>query len=56
LADAERIEAAVVAFERHVASCQKEIAGTLRLTCPTTVAHRLTKTSLIDAFHAWHLG
>jgi DNA-binding transcriptional LysR family regulator len=54
--DAERIEAAVVAFERHVASGQKEIAGTLRLTCPTTIAHRLARTSLIDAFHARHPG
>jgi DNA-binding transcriptional LysR family regulator len=54
--DAERIEAAVAAFERHLASCQKEIAGTLRLTCPTTIAHRLARASLIDAFHARHPG
>jgi molybdate transport repressor ModE-like protein len=54
--DAERIEAAVAAFERHLASCQKELTGTLRLTCPTTVAHRLTRTPLIDEFHARHPG
>ena len=54
--DAERIEAAVAAFERHLASCQKELTGTLRLTCPTTVAHRLTRTPLIDAFQARHPG
>jgi DNA-binding transcriptional LysR family regulator len=54
--DAERIEAAVAAFERHLASCQKEITGMLRLTCPTTIAHRLARTSLIDAFHARHPG
>ena len=54
--DAERIEAAVASFERHLASCQKEITGTLRLTCPTTIAHRLARTSLIDAFHARHPG
>jgi molybdate transport repressor ModE-like protein len=54
--DAERIEAAAAAFERHLASCQKEITGTLRLTCPTTIAHRLARTSLIDAFHTRHPG
>jgi DNA-binding transcriptional LysR family regulator len=54
--DAECIEAAVAAFERRLASCQKEVTGTLRLTCPTTVAHRLTRTSLIDAFQARHPG
>jgi DNA-binding transcriptional LysR family regulator len=54
--DAECIEAAVAAFERHLASCQKEITGTLRVTCPTTMAHRLARTPLIDAFHARHPG
>jgi DNA-binding transcriptional LysR family regulator len=54
--DAERIEAAVAALERHLASCQKEATGTLRLTCPTTVAHRLTRTPLIDAFQERHPG
>jgi DNA-binding transcriptional LysR family regulator len=54
--DAERVETAVVAFERHLTSCQKEITGVLRLTCPTTVARRLAGTSLIDTFHARHPG
>jgi len=54
--DAEGIEAAVAAFERHLASCQKEITGILRLTCPTTIGDRLARTSLIDAFHALHPG
>ena len=54
--DAECIEAAVAAFERHLASCQKELTGTLRVTCPTTVAHRLTRTPLIDAFQTQHPG
>jgi DNA-binding transcriptional LysR family regulator len=35
---------------------KKELTGTLRLTCPTTVAHRLTRTSLIEAFQARHPG
>jgi DNA-binding transcriptional LysR family regulator len=54
--DAEQIEAAVAAFERRLAACQKELTGALRLTCPTTVAHRLTRTPLLDAFHAQHPG
>jgi DNA-binding transcriptional LysR family regulator len=54
--DAEQIEAAVAAFERRLAACQKEPTGTLRLTCPTTVAHRLARTPLLDAFRAQHPG
>ena len=54
--DAERVETAVVAFERRLASCEKEATGMLRLTCPTTIAHRLAGTSLIDTFHARHPG
>jgi DNA-binding transcriptional LysR family regulator len=48
---AQRVEEAVAAFERHLASCDNELTGTLRVTCPTTVAERLAETSLIEAFH-----
>lgn len=47
---AERVEEAVAAFERHLAR-DNEFAGTLRVTCPTTVAERLAETSLIETFH-----
>jgi len=53
---AEQVEGAVAAFERHSASWNKELTGALRVTCPTTVADRLLKTPLIDAFHARYPG
>jgi DNA-binding transcriptional LysR family regulator len=53
---AEEVEAAVTAFERHLSACDKELMGTLRVTCPTTVADRLTRTPLLDAFHARYPG
>ena len=53
---AEGVEAAVVAFERYLSACDKQLTGTLRVTCPTTVADRLTRTPLLDAFHARYPG
>jgi DNA-binding transcriptional LysR family regulator len=48
----ERVEEAVAAVERHIASSHKELAGAVRLTCSPTVGERLKRTPLIDAFHA----
>ena len=53
---AEGVEAAVASFERHLSACDEELTGTLRVTCPTTVADRLTRTPLLDAFHARYPG
>jgi DNA-binding transcriptional LysR family regulator len=53
---AEGVEGAAAAFERHLASCDRELTGKLRVTCPTTVAQRLTRSPLIDAFHARYPG
>jgi DNA-binding transcriptional LysR family regulator len=53
---AEGVEAAVVAFERHMSACDKQLTGTLRVTCPTTVADRLTRTPLLHAFHERYPG
>lgn len=53
---AEQVEGAVAAFERRSASWNKELTGALRVTCPTTVADRLLRTPLIDAFHARYPG
>jgi DNA-binding transcriptional LysR family regulator len=53
---AERVEEAVAAFERHLVSSDKELTGTIRVTCPTTVADRLIRTPLIDAFHTRYPG
>jgi DNA-binding transcriptional LysR family regulator len=53
---AEDVEAAVTAFERHLAASDKDPTGTIRLTCGSTVADRLRRTPLIDAFHARYPG
>ncbi|MGD9884989.1 MAG: LysR family transcriptional regulator [Reyranella sp.] len=53
---AEDVETAVMAFERHLAACDKELTGVVRLTCGSTVADRLRRTPLIDAFHARYPG
>jgi DNA-binding transcriptional LysR family regulator len=53
---AEAVEAAVAAFERRVAACNKDPTGTVRVTCGPSVAACLRRTSLIDAFHARHPG
>jgi DNA-binding transcriptional LysR family regulator len=49
---AERIEEAVTAFERHLASCDSELTGAVRVTCTATVGDRLRRSPLFDAFHA----
>jgi DNA-binding transcriptional LysR family regulator len=53
---AEQVEEAAAVFERRSAAWNKELAGTVRVTCPTSVADRLLKTPLIDAFHARYPG
>jgi DNA-binding transcriptional LysR family regulator len=53
---AEDVEAAVAAFERRLAACDKGLTGTVRLTCGSSVADRLRRTPLIDAFHAQYPG
>ena len=53
---AEGVEAAVAAFERHLAACDKGLTGTIRVTCGSVLAGRLQRTPLIDAFHTLHPG
>ena len=53
---AESVEAAVAAFERHLAACDKGLTGTVRVTCGSSVADRLRRTPLLDAFHARYPG
>ena len=52
----EDVEAAVAAFERRLAACDKGLTGTVRLTCGSSVADRLRRTPLIDTFHARYPG
>lgn len=47
---AERIEAIVVDFERHVADTGRDRSGVIRVTCPEPIVQRMT--SLVERFHA----
>jgi DNA-binding transcriptional LysR family regulator len=49
---AKDVEAAIAAFERHLAAYDKGPTGTVRVTCGSSLAARLRQTPLIDAFHA----
>lgn len=49
---AERIEAAVGDFERHVTDAGRDRIGVIRVTCPEPIVHRMTP--LIERFHARH--
>jgi DNA-binding transcriptional LysR family regulator len=47
---AERIEAMVMDFERHVAETERDHSGVVRVTCPEPIVQRMTP--LIERFHA----
>jgi DNA-binding transcriptional LysR family regulator len=52
LAYAERVEASVADFERHLASRDTGLAGTVKIECTATAAHRLMNSPLLDKFRA----
>ena len=45
---AKGVEAAVASFERRLAACDKGLAGTVRVTCGSSLAACLRQTPLID--------
>ena len=51
---AARVEETVAAFERHVAALDEALTGSVRLTCSESIGYRLTKSSILDAFHKRH--
>ncbi len=53
---AEAVESAVTALERGLAASEKDVAGTVRVTCPEPLVTRLTKSPLLQIFHARHPG
>jgi len=53
---AERVEEAVGALERHAVSFDKRMQGSIRVTCSTTVAHRVMKSRMFDVFQARYPG
>lgn len=52
LPHAERIEAAVIDFERRANDEAHDLTGVIRVTCPEPIIGRMTKSSLVDRFHA----
>lgn len=53
---ADRVEQAVSALRRHAATFDKGMRGPVRLTCSTTIAHRLMRSELLDRFHKKYPG
>jgi DNA-binding transcriptional LysR family regulator len=53
---AERAEETMIAFERHSLASDKDLTGTVRVTCASTLADRLAKSPLIEGFHARYPG
>lgn len=53
---AQRVAEAVSGVEQHVQAKRHELVGVIRVTCPEPLAQRITKTQLLDRFHARHLG
>src|SRR5689334_19236066 len=47
---AERVEADVTDFARHVASSDRELTGTVRVTCPETAGYRIMRSPVLEAF------
>jgi len=56
VAYAERVEAAVQAFELRVAASDTELAGTIRVTCPEVLGLKLMGSTIIEKFNACYPG
>jgi len=56
LADAERVENAIAAFERRAQAADQNLTGSVRVTCSSTLADRLARSSLIGALHSRYPG
>jgi metallo-beta-lactamase class B len=53
---AECVEQAANALRRHAETFDKDMRGTVRLTCATTIAHRLMRSELLDKFQKRYPG
>lgn len=56
LAQAERVREAILAFEHQVSLARDSATGVVRVTCPEPLAIRLSRSELIERFHARHPG
>jgi DNA-binding transcriptional LysR family regulator len=48
----EHVEAAIMACDRYLASCDQALTGAVRVTCTPHVGERLKRTPLIETFHS----
>src|SRR5690606_8396776 len=53
---ARRIEEAVHRFMQVAHACGRDATGTIRVTCPEPLVYRLSKSTLLERFHALHPG
>ncbi|MEJ7930928.1 LysR family transcriptional regulator [Ramlibacter sp. AN1015] len=51
---AERIESAVLAFERQLLVAVADVSGVIRVTCPEPIVYRITQSTFLDRFRACH--
>ena len=56
LPHAERVESAVAACEQHIANAAADLTGVIRVTCPEPIVLRITRSTLLDRFHALYPG
>ncbi|WP_460449685.1 LysR family transcriptional regulator [Alsobacter sp. SYSU BS001988] len=54
LPHAQAVERQVEAFSRQVEEMRRASAGVIRLTCPEPIVLRITRSELLDRFHARH--
>jgi len=53
---AEELGAAMSTFRRRLTAAEKDLSGTVRVTCGSILANRLQRTALLEHFHARYPG
>ena len=56
LPHAQRVEESVRALQQVVQSTGRELTGVVRVTCPEPIVYRISRSPLLDRFHARHRG
>jgi DNA-binding transcriptional LysR family regulator len=56
LLDAQQVQEAIRGFEKRALDARDAVSGVVRVTCPEPLAARLSRSPLIDRFHALHPG
>jgi DNA-binding transcriptional LysR family regulator len=49
-----RVEAAIHDLESLVTGAARDVAGVIRITCPEPIVYRITRSGLVERFHARH--